>query len=150
MQYKDASLTLGGGKADEEFGSSCDTTSASLDGTAPKILEGGFAVESEPDVSVDPCGRRGSEPEVIFSPSAGLAFRSTGQQDGRSCNAVMKGGKAAELTDPIPFSKLRVGQKFCNTHPYDSQERVELLRVQDISAKGRKVTFTVTAWEQNE
>ncbi|MBO8193570.1 hypothetical protein ITI46_18165 [Streptomyces oryzae] len=151
IQYENAPLTLGGGTEDKPFGSRCHPNSAALDGSSPEILKGGFAVESEPDLTVEPCGRSSEEPEVLFSTDAGhLAFRATDQQDGAGCNAAMNSPDAPQLKDPIPFSELRAGQKFCNTHPYDQKERVELLRVRAISPKERTVTFSVSAWEETD
>jgi hypothetical protein len=145
-QYEDASLTLRRGKN----GDPCRPNSASLDGSSPEILKGGFAVESEPDLSIEACVKPSDEGKVSFSFSSGhMAFRATDQRDGRSCNASMNDVDAPQLKDPIPFSELKVGQRFCNTHPYDQKERVEILRVQDISSKDGEVTFAVSAWQKD-
>ncbi|MBO8191605.1 hypothetical protein ITI46_07870 [Streptomyces oryzae] len=107
-------------------------------------------MESEPDVSLEPCGSN-DKPAVDFSPtSTDLAFRATDQRDGPSCNATMKSGRAQDINQSLPLAKLAVGDKFCITHPYDQTERVELLRVQDISPEDAKVTFTVNAWKEKE
>ncbi|MGP3974347.1 hypothetical protein ACTWQF_10045 [Streptomyces sp. 8N114] len=146
VRYKDASLTL----SHEDGALRCHSTSASFDSSSPEILKGGFAVESEPDVSLEPCGRN-NEPAVDFSPtSTDLAFRATDQRDGLSCNATMDSGRAQDINEALSFDKLAVGDKFCLTHPYDQTERVELLRVQEISPKDAKVTFVVNAWKEKE
>ncbi|MGP3985300.1 hypothetical protein [Streptomyces sp. 3N207] len=151
MRYKDASLTLGGRPTDKA--DRCAFSFASLDGRSPKIVEGGFEMRyTNPDLSVAPCGSKGGEAELKFldpHDSVNMAYRVTGQQDRRSCNAVVKSGKKPEINAAVPFSELEVGQQFCLTHPYGQGKPAELLRVQRIAPKEGKVTFVVTAWGED-
>ncbi|MBO8185213.1 hypothetical protein [Streptomyces spirodelae] len=149
VRYKDASLTMGGESDDGD----CGTVYASLDGTSPKLVEGGFELRyTNPDLSVAPCGGKSGQAKLSFldpHDSVNAAYQVSGKQDGRSCNALVKSQEVPEINAGIPLSELKAGQQFCLTHPYDQNHAVELLRVEDISPDAGKVTFVVTAWGED-
>ncbi|MCZ1010340.1 hypothetical protein [Streptomyces lydicus] len=143
MRYKDSPLTLGG--RPQAGGITCEHFWAALYGDSPHTVEASPSALDGTDLSVFAC--RSGDAELGFSkPDARAIFQVTGAQDGRSCNEAMKSGKASEIKDGIPLLKLKVGQQFCITHPYNP-EKGELLRVRQVLPPEGKVTLSVTAWE---